>query len=189
MLRMSWASALRVLLTSGCSRTQIVQKASRIDPATVASNTQPEKARTTKEDCALNRRAASEAIVLLKNSENVLPLDPRKLKTVAVIGPNATTRTCSGGGSAYLTSSYVITPLDGITEALEGTSAQVKYLPGCQGHRYTPMLDGWITAENGESGWTARFYNQSFDAKVEPIATLTLPGTRMRINDTKPEGR
>jgi beta-glucosidase len=34
-------------------------------------------------------KAAQEAIVLMKNSGNLLPLDLAKLKTIAVIGPNA----------------------------------------------------------------------------------------------------
>ena len=34
-------------------------------------------------------KAAQEALVLLKNSGNLLPLDLKKLKTLAVIGPTA----------------------------------------------------------------------------------------------------
>ncbi|KAK8887116.1 hypothetical protein M9Y10_038154 [Tritrichomonas musculus] len=36
-----------------------------------------------------NLRAAREGLILLKNEDNFLPLDPKKLKKVAVIGPNA----------------------------------------------------------------------------------------------------
>ena len=46
-----------------------------------------------KNDCeehrALALRAARESIVLLKNENNVLPLDKKKVKSIAVIGPNA----------------------------------------------------------------------------------------------------
>ena len=35
------------------------------------------------------RKVADESIVLLKNKDNALPLDPAKIKTLAVIGPNA----------------------------------------------------------------------------------------------------
>jgi beta-glucosidase len=42
-----------------------------------------------KKDGELARRVADEAIVLLKNQNNALPLDPDKIKTLAVIGPNA----------------------------------------------------------------------------------------------------
>ena len=47
---------------------------------------------------AISRRAAEEAIVLLKNS-GLLPLDPA-IRTLAVIGPNAARARIQGGGSS-----------------------------------------------------------------------------------------
>jgi beta-glucosidase len=47
-------------------------------------------------DRALARKAADEAIVLLKNDGGLLPVDPSKLKSIAVIGPNA--EVCHLGG-------------------------------------------------------------------------------------------
>jgi beta-glucosidase len=43
----------------------------------------------TAEDRALAAEAARKSIVLLKNQNNLLPLDKSKLKSIAVIGPNA----------------------------------------------------------------------------------------------------
>jgi beta-glucosidase len=43
----------------------------------------------TAEDRALAAEAARRSIVLLKNEKNTLPLDKKKLKSIAVIGPNA----------------------------------------------------------------------------------------------------
>lgn len=99
----------------------------------VQQNSQPEQYRDSSSDQELNRRVAAEAIVLLKNSAQVLPLDPTKIKRIAVIGPNAKTRTVSGGGSAYLTSKYVVTPLEGIQQAFQGTGVEVTYAAGCYG--------------------------------------------------------
>ncbi len=48
-----------------------------------------ERLTDTPEDRALAAEAARRSIVLLKNQGNVLPLDRRKLKSIAVIGPNA----------------------------------------------------------------------------------------------------
>jgi len=48
------------------------------------------------------RRLAEQSIVLLKNDRNLLPLDPAKLHSIAVIGPNANTGMISGGGSAQV---------------------------------------------------------------------------------------
>ncbi|MFC4057934.1 glycoside hydrolase family 3 C-terminal domain-containing protein [Planomonospora corallina] len=59
----------------------------------------------------LNRRAATEAAVLLKNSGGTLPLDPAE--TVAVIGPLADTLYTDWYSGAL---PYEVTPLDGIKE-------------------------------------------------------------------------
>lgn len=69
-------------------------------------------------DKTLMRTLAAQSIVLLKNKGNLLPLNADKLKKIAIIGPNAKARVISGGGSASLKASYVITPYDGIINAL-----------------------------------------------------------------------
>ncbi|NNE99468.1 MAG: glycoside hydrolase family 3 protein, partial [Pyrinomonadaceae bacterium] len=48
-----------------------------------------ERTTDTAEDRALAAEAARKAIILLKNEKNLLPFDRRKLKSIAVIGPNA----------------------------------------------------------------------------------------------------
>jgi beta-glucosidase len=48
------------------------------------------------------RRLAEQSSVLLKNSNGVLPLDPRRLQSIAIIGENADTGMISGGGSAQV---------------------------------------------------------------------------------------
>lgn len=48
-----------------------------------------EKKVRTKENVALSRRISEESVVMVKNEGNLLPLDMKKLKSVAVIGPNA----------------------------------------------------------------------------------------------------
>ncbi|KAK0454089.1 glycoside hydrolase family 3 protein [Desarmillaria tabescens] len=167
---------------------QVIQRAVRADPSLVKNNTLPERQLDSPDDITLNRRLAAESIVLLKNDLGVLPLDMKKIKKLAVIGPNAKTRTVSGGGSAFLLSSYVVTPLEGIEAALQGTNINVVYSPGCYAHRYLPMLDGWIKTADGTDGWTATFYNSDPDADTSPLSTYTLLSTRLRINDEKPKG-
>lgn len=41
---------------------------------------------------ALNRKASAKSVVLLKNENNLLPLDRTQIKTIGVIGPNANNR-------------------------------------------------------------------------------------------------
>lgn len=47
-------------------------------------------------------RAAAEAVVLLKNEDDLLPLAAARLKSLAVVGPNATARRIQGGGSSQV---------------------------------------------------------------------------------------
>jgi hypothetical protein len=57
------------------------------------------------------------------------------------------------------------------------------------GHRYLPLLDGFIFAQDGTEGWDVAFYNDApGPGEVEPLATYVAASTRFRINDHKPEG-
>ncbi len=59
---------------------------------------------------------AEQGIVLLKNDNNALPLNEKKMRNVLVIGPNADKRFCMGGmgGSSWMESPYEVTVLKGI---------------------------------------------------------------------------
>ena len=87
------------------------------------------------DDKILMRKVASESIVLLRNEGDILPLDPQKLKKIAIIGPNAKAIVASGGGSARLKLSYFVTAYDGIVSALEqaGSGTEVTYSEGTRG--------------------------------------------------------
>jgi beta-glucosidase len=66
-------------------------------------------------------------IVLLKNADEVLPLDAARIKRLAVLGPYAHPAVFSGGGSAYTTPSASTSVLEGL-RALVGQ--QVTLLHG-----------------------------------------------------------
>ncbi len=57
---------------------------------------------------------AAEAVVLLKNDNNILPIDPQTTMTIAVIGENATRPMTPAGGSSELKAKYEVSPLDGV---------------------------------------------------------------------------
>jgi beta-glucosidase len=78
---------------------------------------------------AVARHGAAESIVLLKNDGNLLPLDPSKVKSLAVIGPSAAVARTGGGGSSLVHPNYSIAPLDGIKERA-GSGVQVSYALG-----------------------------------------------------------
>jgi beta-glucosidase len=78
---------------------------------------------------AVARQGATEGIVLLKNAGSLLPLDPAKIHSIAVIGPNAAVARTGGGGSSLVTPRYAIAPLDGIRERA-GSRMRVTYALG-----------------------------------------------------------
>ena len=71
---------------------------------------------------------ASEGIVLLKNSESLLPLDKHKKLKIAVIGENAKKAMSVGGGSSELKTDKEISPLSGIKK--EFRDAIIEYARG-----------------------------------------------------------
>jgi len=83
----------------------------------------------TAEHRAVALRAATEGIVLLKNDGGLLPLDPAKLTTVAVIGDNAVRTFAAGINSAGVKAFHEVTALEGIT-ARAGTQLNLVYSQG-----------------------------------------------------------
>jgi beta-glucosidase len=78
------------------------------------------------EHAALARKAAERSIVLLKNAGGLLPLDRKKIKTIAVVGPNA--EPCRLGGYSGIPKRCVGV-LRGIKEAI-GPGVNVMWAPG-----------------------------------------------------------
>lgn len=83
----------------------------------------------TPEHQAVARRVAEEAMVLLKNQKQTLPLNLAGIKSVAVIGENAVRKNANGFFGAGVKTPYEITPLDGIKQFV-GDKASVTYAAG-----------------------------------------------------------
>lgn len=79
---------------------------------------------------------AREAIVLLKNEDARLPINPIGLKKLAVIGQNGKLVHSNGGGSAEIKALYEVSPLLGIKQLLGG-NVEVEYADGY----YIPLKD------------------------------------------------
>ncbi|KAK4869221.1 hypothetical protein LT330_006221 [Penicillium expansum] len=131
---------------------KLVQKASKSGVPERAPETQLNRP----EDRALLRKIASEAIVLLKNDDNILPFN--KNKKVAVIGPNAKIATYCGGGSAALNPYYAVTPFDGISASALG---DVEFAQGIYGHQMLPLLGKRLRTEDNVVGFTLSIFNDS----------------------------
>ncbi len=81
-----------------------------------------------KANIPLARQAADEAIVLLQNKANILPLDSSKIKTLAVIGPNGNKERLGGYSGMP---PYYVTVLDGIKKRA-GVGVNVVFAEGCR---------------------------------------------------------
>ena len=95
-----------------------------------------EKVSNTPEHQAVALEAARRAIVLLKNDGSLLPLDPKRLKTIAVIGPNAKGVRLGGYSSVP---GRGVDILDGITQKA-GSGVRVLY---AEGTRITELPANW----------------------------------------------
>ena len=85
---------------------------------------------TTPADQAISTQVAETGTVLLKNHHGVLPLAATGAGSVAVIGPAASAApTDTGSGSAFVTSPFNVTPLQGIQSAA-GSGTTVSYTQG-----------------------------------------------------------
>ncbi len=59
-------------------------------------------------------KVATEGIVLLKNEDNLLPIDTHNTLNIAIIGENAKKSMTIGGGSSELKVAYEISPIEGL---------------------------------------------------------------------------
>lgn len=137
---------------------------------------------------ALVRRAAADATVLLHNARGVLPLDPSRLTTLAVVGPNAVSVQAHGGGSARVVSAYVSSPLDALTEQL-APDVTVRYEQGCSIARALPVLDERSLApgEPGEEPVTIEYFAGS-DLSGTPRAIAHASSIQLAWNGAPVEG-
>lgn len=108
-------------------------------------------------------KVARESMVLLKNEQGLLPLDARKVKTLAVIGPNVESWQISGGGSADVEPLYRTKPLEEIRKRC-GSRIKVLYAQGCDNFELPLFLSpGMLRPLRGKGkGLTREFFGNGF---------------------------
>jgi len=138
---------------------------------------------------ALALKAAQESIVLLKNENKTLPIDLNKVKSIAVIGPNAK-HAYMGGYTTVYSSERGVTILDGIKNYV-GSKAEIKYAEGCKIH----LGDGyWRSSEvelNTEESDMSLIREAVEIAKISDVIVLVIgetpricrENTKVRIGD------
>jgi beta-glucosidase len=96
--------------------------------------------------------SAVEAAVLLQNNGNLLPLDFDKLKSVAVIGDNATRKHCGGGLSSEIKTLYEITPMEAIQKKF-GNRVTINFAQGYEKQSYFKEGDNIGQSNTDKVDW------------------------------------
>lgn len=123
-----------------------VRRVLRLIYRTEMNRNRPWGSMNSEEHYAAARRIAEEGIVLLKNDNNVLPINLEQVKKIAVVGENAVKMMTVGGGSSSLKVQREISPLDGI-KARVGGKAEVVWVRGYVGDA-SGEYNGVVTGQN-----------------------------------------
>ena len=115
----------------------------------------------TKEHQQATYDAAAEAIVLLKNQNNLLPLDFSSIKSLAVIGDNATRKHSNGGLSSEIKAVYEVTPLEAL-RAKWCDKVDIRFAQGYE--KLSTFVEG---SNNGQSSGTFSSKTQESDALLK----------------------
>ncbi len=115
-------------------------------------------------------QTAREGIVLLKNRNGVLPFDRTKIRSIAVIGPNAYPAVLHGGGSVTVVPYRSTSLLEGLTDQL-GTKVDVHYARGLMDLRRVAAATPFTTtAEGAERGLEVEIFD-NLDLSGAPSGT------------------
>ncbi|HXN47351.1 MAG TPA: glycoside hydrolase family 3 C-terminal domain-containing protein [Bryobacteraceae bacterium] len=120
---------------------------------------------------AVALEAARGSMVLLKNEGNLLPLQADKLKTIAVIGPNAAAAVTGGGGSSQVQAFSAVSFLDGVKK-LVGTRAEVIYASGLTLPSEVSQTTQFFTEQNRqEPGLKGEYFDRRFQGSPALVRT------------------
>jgi beta-glucosidase len=116
--------------------------------------------------------AARSGMVLLKNDGNLLPLEKRSIKSIAVIGPDAYPAQPGGGGSAEAKPFTSVSYLEGIVNSLNNVT-KVYYSPGIPSlDEISKQMEFTTQASGGEKGLKTEVFNNP-DLSGEPAIVRT----------------
>lgn len=127
----------------------------------------------------LARRIESECIVLLKNENEVLPLN--KNKKIAFIGKFAETPRYQGGGSSHINSFKVTSALDAVSEYAEVTYAEGYDLTG---NSNEILLSKAVScAENADTAVIFAGLPDEYESEGYDRSHMSLPENQLKLID------
>lgn len=109
-----------------------VKRVLRLTFRTAMNRNRPWGSMVSDEHIAAAKKIGEEGVVLMKNDNNLLPINTEKHKKIAVIGENAIKKMTVGGGSSSLKAKHEITPLEGIRNRF-GDEVEIVYARGYVG--------------------------------------------------------
>ena len=126
---------------------------------------------------------AAESIVLLKNDEHLLPLDISAIKSIAIIGDNATRTFHSGGFGAGVKARYEVTALAGLQSRLGGKVA-ITYAQGYSVQPDTALIAQAVAAAKS-SDMAILFIggNRDYESESRDRKDLSLPFHEQELVD------
>lgn len=133
------------------------------------------------------RAVAEEGVVLLKNSGDLLPVDPARTRRVLVVGVDADSVGAAGGGSGKVRPAYAVSLLEGIRERL-GPEVEVVYAQGCDPVSAADLLAGeesipstFLRLPDGSGhGLQAQWWSNP-GHWGEPLSTITMPQVAVNL--------
>lgn len=125
-----------------------VRRILRLSFRTTMNRQKPFGSFASPEHSLAGKTIAEEGIVLLKNDRNILPIDLKKAKKIAVIGENAIKMMTVGGGSSSLKVKYETLPLEGIQNRM-GKDVKITYARGYVGDA-SGEYNGVVSGQNLE---------------------------------------
>ncbi|MDA3862191.1 MAG: glycoside hydrolase family 3 C-terminal domain-containing protein [Melioribacteraceae bacterium] len=121
------------------------------------------------------KEVAEEAVVLLKNENTILPLDLSKIKSLAVIGENATRKHAIGGGSSGIKAKYEITPLEGLQNKL-GDKVKINFAEGYKSSTKFDWSKGRVDTSDENFSYRKNLRNEAVGVAAESDYVILFMG-------------
>ena len=144
------------------------------------SKGKPDADVSTPEHQAFARKVAEEGAVLLKNKGGVLPIDPARVKSIAVIGDDAGPHVTIGlNGSGHVYATKVSVPIDAIT-ARAGNAIKVTYVQGTAGIGPLPAIPASVMKPEHQAKDRGFWHDTSTaaDSNGIPVVSRVEPGVK-----------
>ena len=123
-----------------------------------------------KENRTAAYNASREGIVLLKNQNNFLPFDFQKIKSLAVIGPNANIARTGGGGSSQVDPINAPSPLEVLKKNF-GDKVKINYAVGVNIETEAKAIEAkYLRTDKGEEGLFGEYFD-NMELKGNPSFT------------------